>query len=889
MALVTFHINYRTESGQQVYLCGSLKQLGELDESKALKLFGQDDEWSAEIYVAGDREIQYYYLIRDAGATVRREWGTHRKVRVLDAERRFVIRDYWKERPRHSYLYSSFFSNNIFYHKSGALPEKYFDRSLLLNLICPYVRSDHILCIAGESVELGEWDLSKAKELTYVGNGEWQIVLDADRLGERSCYKFVIVDKADRGAVKWEDGENRLLSVMKGGGEEIVFVEMALLFRYSDFGYKGVGTAIPLFSLRTEESFGIGDFADLKKMVDWVALTRQQLIQLLPVNDTTATKTWRDSYPYNAISAFALHPIYLGCSDFNLKDRSRQSYYIKEGSRLNSLPAVDYEAVLKLKSEYSRELFSESGREILLSEEYQHFYKKNRYWLFPYACYSVLRDRCGNANFREWGEFSRYDEPRLKRMLKLYPEAKEESDYCCFVQFLLHKQFSDAVSWARRKGVALKGDIPIGINRNSVDAWVNPQLFNMEQQTGAPPDDFAAYGQNWGFPTYNWQEMRRDGYSWWKSRFRKMADYFDAYRTDHILGFFRIWEIPINALQGLLGRFNPAMPYSVEEIAEAGLQFDEERMAKPYICDEFLGEIFGEYVDEVKNFYLDNIEPARFKLKSFCDTQQKIEQLFAGKIDKKSISMKEGLLLLSADLLFIRDSADQNLYHPRIKAEQTYSYRYLSSSAKEAYSRLYNQFFWHRHNLFWQDEAMKKLPALISSTKMMACGEDLGMVPDSVPSVMNNLQILSLRIERMPHSGDSLFADLQSLPYLSVCTTSTHDMSPIRLWWREDRKLTEYYYERVLNHRGMAPEECGPELSLEIIERHLKSSSMLVILPLQEWLSIDEDLLNPDLEAEQINIPADPDHYWRYRMHISLDDLLIMSDFNNRIKTLADR
>jgi 4-alpha-glucanotransferase len=435
----------------------------------------------------------------------------------------------------------------------------------------------------------------------------------------------------------------------------------------------------------------------------------------------------------------------------------------------------------------------------------------------------------------------------------------------------------------------MKGDIPIGISRNSIDAWVAPDLYHMDTQSGAPPDDFSLFGQNWGFPTYNWQIMAHDGYAWWVTRFRKMADYFDAYRIDHILGFFRIWEIPLEAVQGSLGHFRPALPFGKEEINRAGIPFDEERMLEPFIHERFLEDIFAEYTGEVKEKYLEAAGWQQFKLKSHCDTQRKIKQLFDSKKDDKSRQICDGLMSLCADVLFVRDSQDHHRFHPRITAQYTYSYRYLDSHVKEAFNRLYDEFFYSRNNSFWREEAMKKLPALISSTNMMVCGEDLGMVPDCVPSVMQELQMLSLEIERMPKNPHITFTDLQRLPYLSVCTTSTHDMSPLRLWWTENQELTQRYYNEVLCREGVAPAECDAAICRQIIENHLRSSAMWVILPLQDWLSIDDKLCNPDIASERINVPANPEHYWRYRMHLSLDDLLKETLFNEKVKSLSRR
>jgi len=163
-----------------------------------------------------------------------------------------------------------------------------------------------------------------------------------------------------------------------------------------------------------------------------------------------------------------------------------------------------------------------------------------------------------------------------------------------YIQYQLHIQLLDAGNYARTKGIIFKGDIPIGISRNSVEAWIEPYYFNMNGQAGAPPDPFSAKGQNWGFPTYNWDVMEQDNYLWWQKRFRKMAEYFTAYRIDHILGFFRIWEIPSHSVHGLLGQFVPALPMGVDEIQSFGLHFQKDFMTRPFINDDILNRLFGE-------------------------------------------------------------------------------------------------------------------------------------------------------------------------------------------------------------------------------------------------------------------------------------------------------
>jgi len=888
MSLIKFQISYHTNFGQEIYVCGSIPELGNLDETGALKLTCEGEVWSAETESKTTGQIEYYYFLKEQGKTIRKEWGSHRRLQV-EKSKMFFVQDLWKNKPYHGYLYSSAFTESIFFHEKANSTLSYFPNSILLNVICPFVKKGQKLVVSGEIDQLGNWALNKAKPLDYVGNGEWQILLNAKSLPNEFYYKFVIVDEDTRQSIHWEDGGNRILSTQKAKNQNSVWVEMGLQFHYNYFLFKGTGTAIPVFSLRSESSFGIGDFLDLKKMIDWAALTHQQLIQMLPINDTITTQTWRDSYPYSAISCYALHPIYLGLSAFPLKDQSKMNAFLEEARKLNKLADLDYEKVLSLKKRYTEHLFEQEKDEILSSTAYQVFYEKNRFWLFSYAAYCYLRDKLGTARFTDWGEFAVYNEQKLQQLIEEDPEAKIVTDFYAFTQYLLDKQLGEVQVYAHGKGVALKGDIPIGINRDSIDAWTTGYLFNMDTQTGAPPDDFSFFGQNWGFPTYNWCAMEQEGYAWWKNRFCKMADYFDAYRIDHILGFFRIWEIPMHSVQGLLGYFSPALPYWPEELNLAGIPFDEERMTKPFIHEAFLPEIFGEYTPEVTAEYLEVSGWQRFNLKKEYDTQRKIQHFFEGKADLKNLKIRDGLYALCNEVLFVRDRMNHNLFHPRITAQHSYSYRYLDDNVKSAFNRLYDDFYYRRHNYFWREQAMRKLPQLISSTPMLVCGEDLGMVPDSVHSVMNELQILSLEIQRMPKDPNVSFSDLHSLPYLSVATTSTHDMSPIRLWWKENKEITQKYYNEILNHEGEAPDECSPELCRQIIQQHLNSSAMWVILPWQDWISLSSELSRKDPAEERINVPANSEHYWRYRMHISLDDLLKKSEFNATIKLMVER
>ena len=561
--------------------------------------------------------------------------------------------------------------------------------------------------------------------------------------------------------------------------------------------FRGAGVAIPVFSIRTEKGLGVGEFSDLKILADWAEICGLKLIQILPVNDTTANFTWLDSCPYSAISVFALHPMYLNVESLGKFTQKELVEYRELCKKLNALPQIDYEKVMDEKWKYIRHFFKKNAKKTFETKGYKDFFKKNVDWLVPYAEFCALRDNNDVAIHY-------------------------------FVQYHLHVQLSEGSEYALNKGIYLKGDIPIGVNRYSVDTWTNPKLYHMDCQAGAPPDAFSTGGQIWGFPTYNWDEMAKDDYAWWHRRLKKMEDYFQVCRIDHILGFFRIFEIPLHVKDGLLGVFSPALPFSIEELNQRGMWFDYDRLCKPYVTGD---------VNEV---------------------------------------------------LFIEDKAEKGRFHPRIMFHSTRSYQDLDENTKNVLNEIYNDYFYHRHNQFWREIGLKKLRSLKNSTTMQVCGEDLGMVPACVPGVMSELQILSLIIQRMPNDSKLRFADLANAPYLSVCSPSSHDMSTIREWWEENPDITKDFYYNELQQHGECPQFCEPWIAQLIIEQHLNSPSLWAIFPIQDLIAIDETLRLNNPHAERINDPGNSQHYWRYRFHHTIEDLMKYDRFNQKIAGLIE-
>lgn len=889
---VRFLIVYRTQWGEELKVVADYgSSVSRLSHKEIIMTTTDGYCWSGEVELPKSaRMIEYHYQVVSNGDILREEWcvAGRRRMALSVGDILFTFCDRWKDIPVDAYLYTSAFTDSFTRHAKGSGKFACKGRTLVLRVEAPRLGRGQVLAISGNQSIWGEWDVSRAVPLTEVSPNVWMTAIDVTTLQGPVDYKFLALHGAGGEVAAWEARENRRLNVPYMEDNEVrILSDDAVHLPYTD--WKGAGCVIPVFSLRTEGSFGVGDFGDLVQMIDWCVTTGQSVLQILPINDTTNNHTWTDSYPYNSISIYAFHPQYVDVRALPpLKDKKLRDSYETKRLELNALSQIDYEMVNTTKRAYLRQLFKEQGDKTLTSKDYQSFYRDNEHWLLPYAAFSYLRDVNGTADFRQWNTHAVYSRERVAELL-LDKEAASEISFHCYVQFLLHVQLLEAGRYARERGVVIKGDIPIGISRNSVEAWVEPHYFNMNGQAGAPPDAFSVNGQNWGFPTYDWDAMQADGCQWWLRRFRKMAEYFDAYRIDHVLGFFRIWEIPLHSVHGLLGQFSPALPMSPEEIEGYGLNFREEFFTRPYIADDVLESLFGDAAGEVREKYLDRQDDGTYVLKAEFDTQRKVEAHFAGCTDDRSLLLRDGLYSLISDVLFVPDRKIPGTYHPRISAQDDFIYRTLSQVEKESFNRLYNDYFYRRHNHFWYDEAMKKLPVLTGATRMLVCAEDLGMVPSSVPWVMNDLRILTLEIQSMSKNPDYEFGRLEENPYRSVATISTHDMSTLRGWWEEDAERTQRFYNQMLQKSGEAPHPMPGWLCEEVVARHLFSSSMLCLLSWQDWLSMDETLRYPDAAFERINVPANPRNYWRYRMHLTIGQLMEQRELNAKISALIKR
>lgn len=885
---VQFNIKYKVMFGEQI-VANIQTEEGELK----LPLETTDGErWVCDWCVESpEKSYTYYYSVEREGRAVKTEWLMIKHQLDVNAKKAavYTLYDHWKAMPEDAFLYSSAFTDCINHQAPQEMKPETGSKIVRLVVRAPQLRDGERLGVLGADKALGAWDVQKILPMTQHTYNEWVADIDATHLeGSHLEFKFVAFRNAKNNLL-WETSMNRTVDLPEMKAGELVSYELDQAF-FALYNRKLAGTQVPVFSLRTRKSAGIGDFGDLKTMIDFVASTGQKVLQLLPINDTTITHTWTDSYPYSCISVFAIHPQYADLHALpELKDAKARAEAEKTRAELNALDKIDYEKVNDFKINYLRQIFNQEGEKMMKTAEYKAFFQASELWLVPYAQYSYLRDKNGTADFNQWPDHQVWDEAERKALADPKTAAYKNVAFFYFVQFVLDRQMQEAHEHAKAKGVILKGDIPIGVNRNGCDVWTEPKYFNLNGQAGAPPDDFSANGQNWGFPTYNWFEMLKDGCQWWNRRFLNMARYFDAYRIDHVLGFFRIWEIPVHSVHGLLGQFAPALAMSREEIESYGLHFQEDRFTRPFITDWVLDRVFHERAGEVKEKYLDRLDDERYQMKPEVDTQRKVEALFADVTDEKELWLRDGLYALISNVLFVRDHTNPGVFHPRISAQLDFIYESLYDNDKAAFNRLYNDYFYRRNNQFWYQEAMKKLPKLVQATRMLVCAEDLGMVPDCVPWVMDELKILSLELQSMPKDPSVKFGHLSRNPYRSVCTISSHDMPTLRMWWDENIQRTQEYYNTMLYRQGSAPHPLPGWLASDIISRHLTSPSMLCILSIQDWLATDEALRLLDADAERINIPANPKHYWRYRMHLNIEDLAADKRFVQNITEMISQ
>jgi 4-alpha-glucanotransferase len=884
-----FYLRYHTKFGESLLISGNAEEFGMGVASEAIPMSYLDENtWVISLEVKAKKlgQLQYKYYLKTADGLLLPEAGFDREIPSPGSGiQELELIDTWNFMGEFENAFFTIPFAHTLLPQAAAIKTKFSKHPThIFRVKAPLLKKDQAICMLGNSKSLQDWNQQEPVLMKKQGHW-WSAQLDLEEDNFPLAYKYGIYDEVEKNFIHFEQGDNRVI-YSRPGQKKCSIIHDGFVHLPNNT-WKGTGVAIPVFSLRTKNSFGVGEFSDIIKLVDWTKQAGLRLIQILPVNDTIATHTWKDSYPYAAISAFALHPQYINLDKVAGKDYEILLKSLKRKQKqLNDLPVVDFDEVMKFKWGMLRELFALQKEKCFASEGYKKFFAENNHWLVPYGVFCYLRDKMGTAAFDTWKSYSQFDARDVEKLASKSSRNYAEVAIHFFIQYHLHLQLKEAAAYAHKKGVVLKGDIPIGIYRYSCDAWMDPGLYNMDQQAGAPPDDFAVKGQNWGFPTYNWKKMQEDGFSWWRKRFEQMSHYFDAFRIDHILGFFRIWSIPLESVDGIMGHFVPAIPVDITEFGERGIWFDYFRFCKPYITDAIIENTFGETSVRARTEFLIKNENGQYELEETVSTQHRVKEYFDSLVQsEENKKIENGLMDLLSNIILIEEPySSGDKFHFRYGIEKLSSFQSLEPHIQQALRTLYLDYFFRRQDDFWRHEAMQKLPYLRQATDMLVCGEDLGMVPACVPEVMKQLGILSLEIQRMPKELTRQFSHPNDAPYLSVVTPSTHDMSTIRGWWEEDRSRTQYFYNTILGQHGEAPMSCEAWINRAIVLQHLYCPAMWSIFQLQDLLGMDENIRRENPADERINVPADPNHYWRYRMHMNLEDLIKQKTFNEELK-----
>lgn len=875
---INFNVKYSTVFGQNLYVTGNHPKLGNNDIKKAVPLqFLNEKEWGKTlvIHIPSRKTLKYQYILKDERTgEILTEWK-NRSI-LLHAGAPFetlYLFDTWSVAYAIDELYETdVFRVFSFRHKEQLLTKKQFTHQFEINVPC--LKENEVAAIIGNISPLKNWDTSQIIPMKRVKGNRFAVRLDLKETDTVIKYKYGIYNLETK-KFRYEEGENRYTYPLKEK-ERSYIKDEGFNYLPSD-RYRGAGVAVPVFSLRSKQGLGIGEFLDLKRLGDWAKTAGIQLIQILPIHDTTVHRDERDSSPYNIISAFAFHPQYLNIQQLaqNMPKDFQQKIQ-KKADELNREDKVSYAQIIAAKHNFIQRIFEQEKNKFLKDPSFLQFFDRNKSWLIPYAVFSVLRDENKTADFTKWKSLTIYDEKSVRK----YAEENESVQCYYFIQFHLHQQLVEAMDYLHKKGIALKGDLPIGVYRYSCETWMAPELYHLKMQAGSPPDSFSEKGQNWQFPTYNWGKMAKNQFKWWKERMKHLSQYFDSLRIDHILGFFRIWQIPEQSIEGKTGFFSPAHPFTVAELQEKNILFDEMRFCQPFINEEVLDAFFGNNKALVKKIFLEDFK-GQYRLKRKFNTQQKVLDFI--KENQAYSDLKQGLFNLLTNVLFIKEGKG---FHPRYRLMETLSYKFLDDKTKENVKNLHEDYFYLRNEELWERNGAEKLWMIRKATNMLICGENLGMVPACVPETMKNAGILGLEIQRMPKDPSAQFVDLTSLSYLNVVSPSSHDTSTLRGWLEEDPKRTTHFLNTALKEKGDTSIKLMVETLKKVIQQHFNSPAMWAILPIQDYLGMSNKLLFSKASAAQINFPSDGSHVWNYRLHFNLETLIEETAFNDQIRQM---
>ena len=644
---------------------------------------------------------------------------------------------------------------------------------------------------------------------------------------------------------------------------------------------KYTGTAIPLGAIKTKKSVGCGEFQDLIPFADLCKKSGIKIIQLLPVNDTGT-----ESSPYSALSAFALHPLYVTLEKLT-EDEAIVAKIKKLRKKYKDFQRFPYKDLRQDKLALLREIFASKKDEIAASTEISAWLSENP-WVKEYAVFMNLKDVNNEASYKQWPEYKDVDAKKIQELWDC-KETKEKHLFFVWLQYNLDKQFAEAATYVRSLGIMLKGDIPIMMNEDSTDAWANKDFFNDSLRAGSPVDNENPTGQNWGFPTYNWKNLEKADYSWWKNRLICASKYYDMYRIDHVLGFFRIWAIPHGECTAVLGHTEPFEPITKDELY--GLGFNDDRikwLLKPHVetrtieevnNNDYLGThgLLQKVMDRIGNEEL-------WLFKDSIKTDQDIWDS-----DIESYYVKERLTQKWRDRMLVEVEGG---YYPIWTYTKTTAWNSLNNEEKFRFTELLAKKN-EKMDKLWEHQARTVLGELTGATKMIACAEDLGANIECLPGVLGDLNINSLCVVRWKRDWEKPsqpYYAFEHYPEKSVATASVHDSSTLRIWWCTEGDAHDFLRAFPAENPNIRVGEYNPETAKYILKKVATANSMFVINPIQDFLGLVDRYYAEDMDLERVNVPGSVNAFnWTYRLPANVEDLLKDKELIAAIKEIAKR
>jgi 4-alpha-glucanotransferase len=640
-----------------------------------------------------------------------------------------------------------------------------------------------------------------------------------------------------------------------------------------------LGTAVPVGALRGKDGLGVGEFLDLVEFAQFCARSCIGLIQLLPVNDTGY-----ESSPYSALSAFALNPLYLKLSRLD-EAAGFEGKIALLRTRFDGAKRFPHREVVAAKIALLREMFAPREGAIAASPALKTWIDANG-WVKTYAVFRSLKEANKLRHWKEWESHGTAAQKDIDALWK-EPARATEHRFWAWVQYNLDAQFRAARTEIAQLGIILEGDLPILINEDSADVWAHGQYFDNAYSAGAPPDMYSPDGQNWGFPIYNWDALEKDGCAWWKERLAAAEKYFDAYRIDHVLGFFRIWATPRTETSALLGRFIPSVPISRADLHALG--FDRARirwLSLPHVPTRALRESLQsagggeEDLTRITDAALRRIGDEELWL--FKETIRG-----GGDIEALDIHPAGKKLLHAAWADRVLQPIDADNYAPLWNHQRSHPWATLSAEEKDALEDLIRRKDAESERT-WESAGTKHLAMLKDASPMLPCAEDLGAVPPCVPSTLAGLNILGLRVVRWTRRWEQdggPYIPFSQYPELSVCTPAVHDSSTVREWW--ENEADQNAFAAFLGQPSLPP-LYNPGAARRILRSVAGAASRYRVFQIQDLLHLSPRWYAPESASERVNIPGTAGEFnWTYRLPAPIGELLKDDELIARIQELS--